>query len=81
MSNLLMGVIFLRCTKILSHVTLFCLFYLVFFYHLKTHLWMIMMESRIVIVQNIVLLKFLTTFDSLFFMGIKIYDKKGYSKD
>jgi hypothetical protein len=28
-----------------------------------------MMESKIVIVQNIVLLKILTTFDSLFFDG------------
>jgi hypothetical protein len=46
--------------------------FLVFFYHLKTHLKMIMMESKIVIVQNIVLLKILTTFHSLFCVGIKI---------
>jgi hypothetical protein len=36
-----------------------------------------MMESKIVIVYNIIILKKLTTFDSLFFMGIKIYSKKG----
>jgi len=35
------------------------------------------MESKIVMVYNIVLLKVLTTFDSLFFMGIKIQSKKG----
>jgi hypothetical protein len=35
-----------------------------------------MMEFRIIMVQNIVLLKKITTFDLLFFMGIKIYDKK-----
>jgi hypothetical protein len=46
------------------------LFYL--FYHVKTHLWMTMMESRIVMVLNIILSKNLTTFDSLFFMGIKM---------
>ncbi len=69
----------LRCTKILSchNVTFFCLFYLVFFNHVETHLWIIMMESRIVVVQNIVFLKYLTIFYSLFFMGIKIYGKKG----
>ncbi len=43
----LMGANFLRCTKILSHVTIFLTY---FFYHVKTHLWMIMMESKIVIV-------------------------------
>jgi hypothetical protein len=31
-----------------------------------------MMESKIVMVKNIVLLKILITFDLLFFMGIKI---------
>jgi hypothetical protein len=36
-----------------------------------------MMESIIVILLNIILLKILTTFDLLFFMGIKIYGKKG----
>jgi hypothetical protein len=36
-----------------------------------------MMESIIVIVKNIVFLKILTTFDLLFFMGIKILGKKG----
>jgi len=41
----------LRCTKILSqHHPFFNLFYLFSFYHVKTYLWMIMMESRIVIV-------------------------------
>jgi amino acid permease len=35
----------LRCTKILSQHHLF-----IYFYHVKTHLWMIMMESRIVII-------------------------------
>jgi len=53
-------------------VTLFYLFYLVHFNHVKTHLWMTMMESRIIMVYNIILLKILTTFDSLVFMGIKI---------
>jgi hypothetical protein len=38
---------------------------------------MIMMEFIIVMVKNIVLLKILTTFDSLIFMGIKIKGKKG----
>ncbi len=53
------------------------LFYLIFFYHVKTYLWMSMIELRIIIVQNIVFLKKLTTFDSLFFfMGIKIFLKK-----
>jgi hypothetical protein len=28
----------------------FLSFYLVFFYHVKTHLWMIMMESKIIMV-------------------------------
>jgi hypothetical protein len=50
----------------------FFVFFTYFFNHVKIHLWMIMMDSKIVITQNIVLLKFLTTFDSLFFMGIKI---------
>jgi hypothetical protein len=32
------------------YVTFFCLFHLAPFYHLKTHFWMIMMESRLVMV-------------------------------
>ncbi len=31
---------------LLHSVTLFYIFYVIVFYHLKTHLWMIMMESR-----------------------------------
>jgi len=53
-------------------ITIFYIFYPIFFYYVKTHLWMTMMESGIVVVKNMVLLKYLTTFDSLFFMGIKI---------
>jgi hypothetical protein len=45
----MLGEIFLRCTKILSR-HLFLFFLPSPFYHVKTHLWMIMMESRIVIV-------------------------------
>jgi hypothetical protein len=36
-----------------------------------------MMESKIIIVKNIILLKILNFFDSLLFMGIKMYNKKG----
>jgi hypothetical protein len=44
-------------------VSLFFLSFLpILFYYVKTHLWMIMMESRIVMFENIVLLKILTTF-------------------
>jgi hypothetical protein len=58
-------------------VSLFFLSFLpILFYYVKTHLWMIMMESRIVMFENIVLLKILTTFAWLFFMGIKIQGKK-----
>ncbi len=42
--------ILLRCTKILSQHHLFCPFDLVLFYYVRTHLWMIMMESRIVLI-------------------------------
>jgi hypothetical protein len=38
---------------------------------------MIMMESRIVMVSNMVFMKILTLFDSLVLMGIKTYGKKG----
>jgi hypothetical protein len=40
-----------------------------------------MMEFTIVMVQNIVLLKILTTFDLLFFLGLKYRVKKDCSKD
>jgi hypothetical protein len=40
----------LWCIKILSRCHLFYFLNLVFFYHVKTHLWMIMMESRILMV-------------------------------
>ncbi len=40
----------LGCSKILSQCHFFCLFYLIIFYHVNTHLWMIMMESIIVMV-------------------------------
>jgi hypothetical protein len=40
----------LRCTKILSHHHLFLFFLPSPYYHVKTHLWMIMMESKIVMV-------------------------------
>jgi hypothetical protein len=40
-----------------------------------------MMESKIVMVENIVLLKILTTFDILFLWGSKYKVKKDYSKD
>jgi len=63
---------FFKVYQNLIIVSLFLSFLPINFYHVKTHLWMIMMESKIVMVQNIVILKFLTTFDSLFFMGIKI---------
>jgi hypothetical protein len=63
---------FFKVIKILSLRHLFLFFLLGHFYHVKTHLWMIMMESRIVMDYNIVLLKNLTTFDSIFFIGIKI---------
>jgi hypothetical protein len=46
---------FLKYTKILSQCYLFCFFYLVPFYHVNTHLWMIMMESIIIMVQNIII--------------------------
>jgi len=36
-----------------------------------------MMESKIVMIQNMVALKYLILFDSLIFMGIKIQGKKG----
>jgi hypothetical protein len=49
------------------------------FNHVKTHLWMIIMGSRIVMV-NIVLLKILITFDSLFFMGSKYRVKKNWTR-
>jgi len=45
----LMGPNSLKCTKILS-MSPFYLFYLVFLYRVKTHLWMIIMESIIVMV-------------------------------
>jgi hypothetical protein len=38
---------------------------------------MMMMESKVVMVQNIVLLKILTTFDLLFLWGSKYRVKKG----
>jgi hypothetical protein len=41
---------FFRCTEILSQHHFFLSFYLVIFYHVKTNLWMIMMESKIVMV-------------------------------
>jgi hypothetical protein len=49
----------------------FNLFYLVPFYHVKTHLSMIMMKFKIVIVENIVILKNLTTFDLFFLLRSK----------
>jgi hypothetical protein len=67
-----LGPNFLRCTKILSQRHPFMFFSPTHFYHVNTHLWMIMMESKIIMVYNIVLVKILITFDSLFFMGIKI---------
>jgi hypothetical protein len=48
--NLSKGANSLRCTKILSQHRPFLSFLPNLFYHVKTHLWMIMMESRIVIV-------------------------------
>jgi hypothetical protein len=36
-----------------------------------------LMESRIVVVSNMVLIKYLTRFGSLILMGIQIEDKKG----
>ncbi len=53
----------------------------IFSYHVKTHLWMIMMEPKIIMVQNIVILKILVTFDSLFFMESKYRVKKAYNKN
>jgi hypothetical protein len=41
---------FLSVPKSCHRITIFYLFYLVFFYHVNTHLWMIMMESKIVMV-------------------------------
>jgi hypothetical protein len=64
--------IFLSVTKFCHIINFICLSYLVFFYHIKTHLWMIMIKSRIVVVLNMVFMKYLTTLYSLFFMGIKI---------
>jgi hypothetical protein len=40
----------LRCTKILSQRHYFWFFYLVLFYHVKTHFWMIMMKFKILMV-------------------------------
>jgi hypothetical protein len=40
----------LKCTNILSQCHLFLSFLPSFFYHVKTHLWMIIMESIIVMV-------------------------------
>jgi hypothetical protein len=45
-----LGPNFLRCTKILSQYHLFLSFLPSPFYHVKTHLWMIMMESKITMV-------------------------------
>jgi hypothetical protein len=36
--------------------------------------------SRIVIVYNVILLNFLTTFESLFFLGSKYWVKNDYNK-
>jgi hypothetical protein len=44
------GEILLRCTKILSQRHPFLSFLPSLFYHVKTHLWMVMMETRIVII-------------------------------
>jgi hypothetical protein len=41
---------FSKCTNILSRCHLFLSFLPSHFYHVKTHLWMIMMESIIVMV-------------------------------
>jgi hypothetical protein len=49
MGDVQVGTNFLRCTKILSQHHLFYPFYLIIFYHVKTHLWFILMESTIVI--------------------------------
>jgi len=44
------GCKFLKVYQNLVMSPFFILFYLIFFYHVKTRLWMIMMESIIVIV-------------------------------
>ncbi len=62
----------LRCTKILSQHHPFLSFLPSLFNHVKTHIWMIMMEFRIVMVYNKTLLRILTNFELIFFMGIKI---------
>ncbi len=36
--------------NLITTLLFFCLFYLIIFYHVKTHLWMIMMEFGIVMV-------------------------------
>ncbi len=62
----------LRCTKILLQVTFFLVFLPSFFLPCKNTFINDYDGSRIVMVENIVLLTYLTTFDSLFFMEIKI---------
>jgi len=42
---------------------------------------MIMIKSKIVTIYNMVLMKYLTLFDSLILMGITISGKKDYNMD
>jgi hypothetical protein len=64
---------FLRCTKILSQHHLFLSFlHNPFLSCEDTFMDDYMMKPIIVMVKNMVLLKYLTTFDSLFFTRIKI---------
>ncbi len=48
----LRGIIFFKCTKILSQRHPFLSFFHGLFYHVKTHLWMIMMEYKIIMVKK-----------------------------
>jgi hypothetical protein len=48
--NLIECDFFLSVSKFCHNVTFFCPFYLVFFYYVKKHLCVIMMEFKIVIV-------------------------------
>jgi len=58
--------------KSYHNIALFYILYLVPFNHVKTHLWIIMMEFGLVMVLIIMFMKYLTLVDSLVLMGIKI---------
>jgi len=55
---------FKNVPKHCNNVTFFTYIYLIIFYYVNTHLWMIMIKFKTVVVYNMIFMKYLTFFDS-----------------